>query len=347
MSMMKALVLTGYNHFEWQDTAMPEAGENEVLVQIKACAVCGSDVHGMDGSTGRRVPPVIMGHEAAGVIAVCGRNVHGWKAGDRVTFDSTVYCGVCGECAAGRVNLCGNRRVLGVSCAEYRMNGAFAEYISVPHRILYALPDAVDYTQAAMVEPLSVAYHAVTRTPASARGVTVVIGVGTIGMLIVQVLRALGAKTIIAADIAPEKLAFALAHGADYAVDCAGADAEDKILALTERGGGADLCFDAAGLPSTFSLGLRAVKKGGSMVLVGNIAQTADFPLQWAVTREITLYGSCASAGEYPACLDLIASGQVDTRAMISKAVPMSEGDAWIHRVYAGEKGLSKVVLIP
>ena len=128
---------------------------------MRACGICGSDVHGMDGSTGRRIPPLIMGHEAAGEIAEVGAGVSGWKPGDRVTFDSTIYCGRCWHCLRGEVNLCDERRVLGVSCAEYRRDGAFAEFVAVPERILYRLPDDLSFEQAAMVEAVSVAVHAV------------------------------------------------------------------------------------------------------------------------------------------------------------------------------------------
>ncbi len=137
---MKALVLKEYLKFNFEETPMPEPQAGEVLVAVKACGICGSDVHGMDGSTGRRRPPIIMGHEAAGVIADVGPGVNGWKRGDRVTFDSTIFCGVCPFCRRGQVNLCDNRRVLGVSCEDYRRQGAFAQYVAVPERVLYRLP---------------------------------------------------------------------------------------------------------------------------------------------------------------------------------------------------------------
>src|SRR6185369_13472347 len=117
---MKALVLKEYRQFAIEDFPVPTLQPNEVLVRVRACGICGSDVHGIDGSSGRRIPPIVMGHEAAGEITKLGAAVKGWKAGDRVTFDSTVYCGECWYCRAGRVNLCDNRRVLGVSCADYR-----------------------------------------------------------------------------------------------------------------------------------------------------------------------------------------------------------------------------------
>ena len=175
---MKALVLKEYRRFAVEDMAIPALEPENVLVRVRACGICGSDVHGMDGSSGRRIPPIVMGHEAAGEIAEIGSGVSDWQTGDRVTFDSTVYCGECWFCKRGKVNLCDNRRVLGVSCADYRRHGAFAEYVSVPQRILYRLPDNLAFEQAAMVEAVSVAVHAVKRTPLADDAVALIV-VGT------------------------------------------------------------------------------------------------------------------------------------------------------------------------
>ncbi len=154
--LMKALVLKEYDHFEYEDVPDPVVGRDDVLIQVKACGICGSDVHGMDGSTGRRIPPIVMGHEASGVVAETGANVTAWKTGDRVTFDSTIYCGTCLFCRRGQTNLCDNRRVLRVSCGEYHQNGAFAEYVAVPDHIVYGLPENLSFERAAMVEATSV-----------------------------------------------------------------------------------------------------------------------------------------------------------------------------------------------
>ena len=158
---MKALLLSEYKKLSVVDMPTPEIGDDEVLVRVRACGICGSDIHGYDGSTGRRIPPLVMGHEAAGVIERAGRAVEGFKAGDRVTFDSTVSCGKCDFCRSGQINLCDNRTVLGVSCGDYRRHGAFAEYVSVPARILYKLPDSLPFERAALIEAVSIAVHAV------------------------------------------------------------------------------------------------------------------------------------------------------------------------------------------
>src|SRR3712207_5767225 len=149
---MKALLLTEYRHLEVTDLPVPEISDDEVLVRVRACGICGSDVHGYDGGSGRRVPPLVMGHEASGVVARAGKNVRRFKEGDRVTFDSTVYCGKCYFCRRGQINLCDHRNVLGVSTGEYRRHGAFAEYVAVPEHILYRLPDSFPFEHAALIE---------------------------------------------------------------------------------------------------------------------------------------------------------------------------------------------------
>src|SRR6185437_2596077 len=153
---MKALLLSEYKHLDVADLPAPIAGPGEVLVRVAACGICGSDVHGYDGSSGRRIPPIVMGHEAAGIVAAVGEGVADYRAGDRVTFDSTVYCGECEFCRRGEVNLCDRRQVVGVSCGDYRRAGAFAEYVTVPERILYRLPDGLSFSDAAMLEAVSV-----------------------------------------------------------------------------------------------------------------------------------------------------------------------------------------------
>ena len=154
---MKALLLSEYNHLEIADQPAPAPASDELLIQVAACGICGSDVHGFDGSTGRRIPPIVMGHEAAGTVTAIGSEVTGFAPGDRVTFDSTVYCGKCAFCLAGEVNLCNNRQVIGVSCQEFRRAGAFAEFLTVPARIAYHLPENLSFPEAAMLEAVSVA----------------------------------------------------------------------------------------------------------------------------------------------------------------------------------------------
>ena len=343
---MKALVLEEYGKLVYRDVPSPVVGPGEVLVEVKACGICGSDVHGMDGSSGRRIPPLIMGHEAAGVIAEVGQGVEGWAKGERVTFDSTVYCGDCHFCRAGKINLCDRRRVLGVACEEFRQEGAFAEYVAVPARILYRIPEGVSFEQAAMVEPISVAVHAVNRTPVRLNDTAVVIGAGVIGLLVVQALRAAGCGRIIAVDLSPTRLELAGELGADEVLR---SDEVDVVEAVRERTGGrgADIAVEAVGIDQTVRTAVDCVRKGGAVTLVGNVSPRVELLLQAAVTRELSLYGSAASCGEYPDCLDLMQRGTVRVEAIISAVAPLSEGATWFQRLRDGEKGLVKVILVP
>lgn len=343
--MMKALVLEEYNKFVLQDVEKPQIQPDEVLVRIKACSICGSDVHGMDGSTGRRIPPVIMGHEAAGVIEQVGENVSGWNAGDRITFDSTLYCGECEFCKRGEVNLCDDRRVFGVSCDEYRFNGAFAEYAAVNQRILYRLPDEVSFLQAAMIEPLSIAVHAVRVSGIDPDQDVAVVGTGMIGLLLVQVLAAKGCRKLIAVDVDDDKLALAKRFGATHTVNSRG-DAVKDILELTQ-GRGLDASFEAVGIEATGNIAIKSLRKGGTAVLVGNLSAMESLPVQAIVTRQLSVLGSCASAGEYDECIQLIADKKVDVEAFVSASAPLEEGAEWFKRLYAKEPGLMKVILLP
>jgi L-iditol 2-dehydrogenase len=343
---MKALVLQEYKRFGYQDVPEPHPGPDEVLVAVKACGICGSDVHGMDGSSGRRRPPIIMGHEASGVIAATGAAVKDWKPQDRVTFDSTIYCGTCDFCRRGEINLCDRRRVLGVSCEDFRQNGAFAQFVAVPQRILYRVPESLPFEHAALVEPFAIALHAIRRAPPELNDTVVVIGAGMIGLALVQALSHSGCGQLLVVDVAADRLKLAASLGATQTVDSANGDPAKTIYELTHSRG-ADLAFEAVGLSATVDLALRSVRKGGSVTLVGNVAPKIDFPLQVAVTRELTLHGSCASRGEYPACLEMLARGALKAAPLVSAIAPLSEGAKWFERLYRKEAGLLKVVLKP
>jgi len=344
---VKALVLTAPSQLEFTDFPAPVPADDEVLLRIHACGICGSDIHGWDGSTGRRRPPLIMGHEAAGEIVAVGPRVERWRPGDRVTFDSTISCGACPYCARGEVNLCDHRRVVGVAPAEYRQHGAFAEFLAVPARILYALPVGLSYQQAAMVEPVSIAIHAVQRVRLAPNATAVVVGAGMIGLFVIQALRWAGATRIIAVDLADNRLALARELGATDTLRSDCCDVPAEVARLT-GGLGADVALEVVGVSATLNLALASVRRGGSVVLIGNLAAKTDFPLQSVVTRELTLHGTCASAGEYPLCLDLIARGVICVEPMISAVAPLADGAAWFKKLSApGGAQTMKVILTP
>ena len=342
---MQALLLSEYRKLELTDVPEPSVAADEVLLRVAACGICGSDVHGFDGSSGRRIPPLIMGHEAAGTIAAIGSAVTNWQVGDAVTFDSTLYCGRCVYCLRGEVNLCDNRQVFGVSCGDYRRHGAFAEYLAVPERVLYRLPAELPFAHAAMIEAVSVALHAVRVSEFAAGQTALVIGAGMIGTLVVQALRVAGASRIFAADPDASRLAMAASSGAHVLVNTGEQDAAQAVLA--ELPGGVDHVFEAVGVGATVATAVAAVRKGGTVTLVGNIAPKVELPLQAVVTRQIRLQGSASSAGEYPRAIELLASRQIDVSGLISAVAPLSEGARSFERLYGREPNLMKIVLTP
>ena len=343
---MKALVLEEYNKLVYRDFPDPKVAADEVLVKVESAGICGSDVHGMDGSSVRRIPPIVMGHEAAGVITALGNDVSGWAVGYRVTFDSTIYRLDDWYTRKGFYNLSDNRMVLGVSPGGYRKHGAFAEYVNVPQHILHKIPDGVTFTQAAMVEPVAVAAHAVELTPVSGNDTTVVVGSGMIGLFVIQVLRAKGCGKIVAVDVEENKLALAGELGADVGLNPKKDDIRKEVLALTE-GRGADIAFEVVGITDTVKTAIDSVRRGATVTLVGNLAPNVEIPLQAVVTRQLRLQGSCAICGEYPAVLDMIARKEVNVDAILSAEAPLSEGAEWFRRLYNKEPGLIKVVLKP
>lgn len=343
---MKAMLLTEYKNLQVTDVEDPSVGPQDLLIQVRACGICGSDIHGYDGSSGRRIPPLVMGHEAAGVVTQVGAEVTGFQVGDHVTFDSTVSCGECFHCRRGEINLCDNRMVLGVSCGEYRRHGAFAELVSVPQHICYKLPEEMPFEHAALIEAVSVAVHAANRTPVSLGDTAVVVGSGMIGLLTIQAIRLAGCARVIAVDLDQNRLDAALSLGADVALKADEVDVAEEVKKLT-GGRGADVALEVVGATATIDTAIECLRKGGSLTIVGNLAPRVEMPLQKIVTRELTLYGSCASCGEYPACIELMRTGAIQVAPLITATASLEEGPEWFSRLYAGEKGAMKVIIQP
>ncbi|MDD4144799.1 MAG: galactitol-1-phosphate 5-dehydrogenase [Prolixibacteraceae bacterium] len=343
---MKALVLDSYNELNYRDFPDPVIQNDEVLIEVKACGICGSDVHGMDGSTGRRIPPIVMGHEASGVIIETGSEAETWKIGDRVTFDSTIYPLNDWFTLNGRYNLSDNRQVMGVSPGEYRRHGAFAEKVAVPQHILYHIPSNVTFVEAAMVEPIAVAAHAINVAGLKPGSNVIVAGAGMVGIFVIKLLKLFGANKILVIDIDQKKLNLASEYGADVIINPGESDTSDIIKKHTKNRG-ADLSFEVVGIEETVNHCVNNTRKGGTVVLVGNLSPQITFPLQKVVTQEMSILGSCAIKGEYELVLELLSEKKVDPAGLISAVAPLSEGADWFKRLYNKEKGLNKVILTP
>lgn len=331
---MKALVLRKPFDIRVENVPEPWMEEDEVLIEVKACAVCGSDVHGYDGSSTRRVPPVIMGHEASGRIAQCGKNVTGWKVGDRVTFDSTEYCGECWYCRHGSYNLCVNRRIVGVSCEEYKKQGAMAEYIAVKARMLYAIPEGVSYREACLCEPLSVGMHAVGISPLKENDTALIIGAGTIGLMTLLAAKGRTAGTVFSSVRYDSQRKLACGMGA-----VALSDLEELRRQISEAtdGRGADVVYDTVGTQESFRTSFDLVRPGGTVVCVGNNRPVLQFPLQECVVKQISVLGSYSSAGEFAVSLERIASGEIDLNLFMGHIYCADQGPELFRRLT--EKG--------
>lgn len=343
---MKALIFTQPYCFEYSDFPDPSIGDDDILVRVKACGICGSDVQGSTGKTGRRIPPLIMGHEAAGVIEAMGGNVKGFSKGERVCFDSTVYCSQCESCRRGWYNRCEKRQVLGVSTPAFKRHGAFAEYVAVPWWIVTGIPDPMSFLQAALLEPVSIALHAVNRSPDLAGKTVVVIGAGTIGLFILQTARLRGAARVIVSDINEFRLEVARKLGAHVTVNPAKADLRETVLRETS-GKGADVVFEVVGYAATFKNGVSVTKIGGHITAVGNLEKTAEFDLQELVARELTFTGSYASSGEFRDGIVIVASGEINVESLISDVIPLREGQRAFDRLLKADENLLKIVLEP
>ncbi len=343
---MKALLLSEYSRLETVDLPLPRPGPGEVLLRVEACGICGSDVHGYDGTSGRRIPPIVMGHEAAGTVVAVGPGVTKVHTGDRIAPDSTIYCGECEYCRRGDVNLCDHREVLGVSTADFRRAGAFAEYVSVPERILHHLPETLAFTEAAMIEPLAVAVHAVDLAQVPENGTALVVGAGMIGLLTLQALRVAGCSAVYVVDIEDSRLKLAHDLGATGVINAKTADPGAELNRMT-NGRGVDVALEAVGSTQTIKTAVENVRKGGTVVLIGNIAPTAEIPLQVVVSRQLRLQGSAASSGEYPRCIEMLSKGEIDLKPLISMVAPLEEGPEWFERLHSRQSDLMKVILTP
>jgi L-iditol 2-dehydrogenase len=321
-------------------------GDDDILILVKACGICGSDVQGFTGKTGRRIPPLIMGHEAAGIVEDTGKNVKDFTRGDRVCFDSTVYCNKCEPCRKGRYNRCENRQVLGVSTPSFKRHGAFAEYVAVPWWIVSKIPDHMPFIHAALLEPVSIGMHAANRAPIATDDTVVIIGAGTIGLFIFQACKIKGARRLIVADIDEFRLDVATRLGADEVVNPAKSDLTETILGKTQNKG-ADVTFEAVGYASTFQNAVSVTKTGGHLIAVGNSEKRAEFNLQEFVAAELTFRGSYASSGEFRDCIELVASGKINAAPLISDVLPLADGQRAFNRLLKAEENLLKIVLEP
>jgi len=336
---MRALVYQGPMTMTVEQVPDPAPGPGQVIVRVQAVGICGSDVHGFIGKTGRRKPPMIMGHEATGVVAQVGTDVTRFRPGDRVVINPILACGVCRNCRAGRPNICLDRHALGVD-----LPGAYADYVQVAERMLYPMPDGLSSEAGALVEPLAVALHAVNLTPLRLMDTVVIVGAGTIGLLTLMAARLAGAGTVIVTDKSTHRLDVARRFGADVTINVEQEQPLPIVQSLT-GGAGADAVIEAVGFSATVQQALALVRPGGHVTWIGNSQPMIEMNMQSVVTREVTVQGAYAFHAEFPQSIAVIASGRINPVPLIEETVNTLEETLTIIRDLAeGKKDPVKVV---
>ena len=319
----------------------PVAGPGQVVVAVRASGICGSDVHGFTGSTGRRRVGVVMGHEAAGEVIAAGEAVGRLRVGDRVVLRSILPCGQCDRCHGGQPNLCLERLGLGM-----QIDGAYAERVVVPEAMAEPIPDELSFEDAALVEPLAVAMHAVDLTPVGPADTVAIVGAGPIGLLTLLAVRRRGAGRILVTDRDPHRLGLARALGADEAIDVSAGDPVERVLSATD-GRGVDAVLEAVGIAPTVAQSIAIARPGGTVTWVGNSAPEVPSPMQQVVTRELTIRGAYGFVDEFAAAIDALSAGWPDAHRLIERTARLEEGEGLFRDLAAGTVPAVKVVLVP
>ena len=338
---MKALVYKGPRQLAIEDVSVPDVPAGYVLVRVKMSGICGSDVHGYLGITGRRCPGVIMGHEFSGVVERVADDVKSVKAGERVVIQPTVYCGTCSACKAGNTHRCPNKTFLGV----FDVNGGFAEFVSVPERLVLPLPDNMMFEDGALIEPLAVSRCGVDKIKDYSGKNVLVVGAGTIGLLAIAVLKARGAKQIIAADLSPNRLEVAKKVGAHAVFSPKDVDAPKMVQQLTGEAG-VDVSIEAVGASRPVETAISCLRAGGDCVWIGNSEKIISLDMQSVVTREITIHGTYIySHADFAATLAGYKSLGIDADAIISRKLSVEEAPAVIEELANGSDTLIKTMI--
>jgi L-iditol 2-dehydrogenase len=339
---MKAAVWHGGKDVRIEEVPDPKVNTDDVLVRVKSVGICGSDAHAFEGKSKRRIPPLILGHEFAGIVADVGTRVHDFQNGDRVVVEPTISCGVCEPCSNGRTNICVEIKFIGL-----HIPGAFAEYIAVPARKCHKLPDSVSFDEAALVEPLSVATHAVNMTPTRVGDNLLIIGSGVIGLLILQVAKHRVGGNVFVSDLIDYRLDLAKRLGANAVIDSGKEDVTKRVRELT-NGKGVDAVIEAVGVQDTLQQGLTVVKKGGEVTITGLLQQIIEVDVMKLVTNEITMRGDYTyTSGDFKTSLDLIKNDVVHVKPLITHTFPLTDIAKAVGVLTEGKEQHIKILLRP
>jgi 2-desacetyl-2-hydroxyethyl bacteriochlorophyllide A dehydrogenase len=338
---MKALVYNGPEDLRWENIEDVRPAKDEVLIKVRAVGICGSDVHGYLGITGRRIPPMVMGHEFSGVVQEVGESVSRLKIGDRVAPYPVDFCGECASCREGNVHLCFNKKAYGV----LECNGAMAEYICVPEKVVFRLADNVSYGVGSMIEPMAVSYRGVNSAGDLTGKNVLVVGAGTIGLLAMAIVKMRNPAKIFITDLSDSRLSVAKEMGADFTINPSKVDVNEIIKAETD-GLGVDVAIEAVGATPTVRQAMASLKFGGKAVWIGNSAKMISVNMQEIVTRELRVFGTFLySYKEFGEVVDLLNSGKLNVEPIISLEAPMEKGIELFNKLAKDPGSLIKVIL--
>lgn len=336
---MKALVYQGPRQMSWTDWPGAEPGPGEALVAVRAVGVCGSDLHGYTGESGRRTPPMVMGHEATGQVLALGAEAPAEWLGRSVVLQPILFCGECDQCRAGYQNRCRSRRFLGANAA-----GAMAQRLVVPVRNLLPLAENVSALAGTLTEPLSVARHAVKQAGDLTGRTVLIAGSGPIGLLTLVAARENGARAVVMTDVIAARLEAARSLGAAAALDPTTPDWRDR-LATVVGGPEVEVAFEAVGIQSTFQQALDSLRPGGTLIALGGW-RTIELNLPSLVAREIDVRGSFNfTPDEFTESLQWLAEHRFDPAGLVTATRPMEEGAAVFDELARSRAEAIKVVL--
>ncbi len=340
---MEALVWLAPHVLVLREEPEPQPGPGEVLVAVSAAGICGSELSGYIGQSSIRVPPLIMGHEAAGRIATDSDLLLGdgslARAGTRITFNPLAGCGTCDRCRAGRENICRTRTLIGA-----HRPGAFAPFVAVPATHCFALPTHLSETAGSLTEPLACAVRAVGHAQVTADEPVLIIGAGPIGLCSLIAARAVGAKNIIISDIQPRRLELAIRWGAKATINAR----EEDIVAAVQRiaPGGVAAVIDAVGTDGTRQQAIQSVVPGGRVVFIGLHDEHTALAANYLVRQEIVICGSFAyTPTEFSQALALLSAGALTPSDDWLEERPLSAGPASFEELLAGSAAAAKIVL--
>ena len=340
---MKAAVFYGPNQpLRIEEVPRPEPREGEIRIKVAACGVCHTDLHYIDhGVPTFKEPPLILGHEASGIVAGVGPRVPKWKEGDRVLIPAVLTCGHCRYCREGRENICREMVMLGNN-----IDGAYAEYIKVPFKDLVPLPEEVPIIEGAIIaDAVSTPFHAVKNRARVRPGESVVVfGCGGVGINVVQIAAAVGGK-VIAVDIDDQKLERAKRLGAVETVNASEVERVSKVVrGLT--GGGADLALEVIGKPETMEEAFQCIRTGGRLCIVGYTNETVRLNAGRIMYREVEILGSLGCRPvDYPVIVDMVRHGKLVLEELVSHRFPLDEIEQAFDLMRKGESLRSVVVM--